>query len=290
MKQSYFETYSNPDTVIRNRIINTPSEFAKKNLFYIQETGYLKSFNSHSHIRQNLGSFLFFIVLSGEGTLTYQSNIYSLHKYDFVFIDCMEEYSHKNNSDNPWELLWIHFNGHNAVQYYNYFKQTSSNIFNLACYEDIIKILFEIINLHKEKISTTELITSKLITDILTMSITQQIALNQVLSYQSIGEKIQEIRNYLDNNYMYKITLEDLEKKFYISKFYLSREFKKIYGTTIINYLQDKRITKAKELLRFTTQSIEDIANQCGIPDSNYFNKVFKKSEAMTASNYRKMW
>ncbi len=285
----YFETYSNPDNVIRERIINTPSDFAKQNLFYIQETGYLKSMNSHSHIRKNLDSYLFFIVLSGEGILTYQSNTYTLHQHDCVFIDCVEEYSHGNTLNNPWELLWIHFNGHLAKQYYNYFKQISSNIFQLESYEDIIKILYEIMNLHKVKDSMTELFTSKYITDILTISITQRLTLSQV-TYQTINEKLKEVRNYLDNHYTDKITLESLEKHFYISRFHLSREFKKLYGITIINYLQDKRITKAKELLRFTKLSIEDIARQCGISDSNYFNKIFKKSEAMTASDYRKKW
>jgi YesN/AraC family two-component response regulator len=103
-------------------------------------------------------------------------------------------------------------------------------------------------------------------------------------------EKLHDIKYYLDNNYTSKIALEDLEKMFFISRFYLTREFKKVYGVTIINYLQDKQLTKAKELLRFTNQSIELIAEQCGISDPNYFNKVFKKSEAMTASDYRKKW
>jgi len=288
-QQTYFETYSNPDTVIRNRIINTPSEFAKKSLFYIQETGYLKSSNNHSHTRKDLDSYLFFIVLSGEGSLNYQSTYYPLHQYNCVFIDCMEEYSHGNSSSNPWELLWIHFNGHLAPQFYNYFKQTSSNIFNLDCFDEIIDSLNKIINIHKEKTSTTDLLTSKFITDILTLSITEQMTSNQV-SHLSITEKMREVRQYLDNHFTLKITLEDLEKKFFISRFHLVREYKKMYGITIINYLQDKRITKAKELLRFTRLSIETIADQCGIPDPNYFNKVFKKSEAMTASDYRKKW
>jgi AraC-like DNA-binding protein len=289
MNRSYFETYSNPDTIIRNRIINTPSEFAKKSFFYIQETGYLKSSNSRSHTRKNLDSYLFFIVLSGDGSLTYQSNTYSLQQYNCVLIDCKEEYSHENNSDNPWELLWFHFNGPLATQYYSYFLQSSSNIYQTSRYDEIIDSINTIIDIHKDKTSVTELLASKYITDILTMSITNQIALSQI-SHHTISEKMYEIRQYLDNNYTQKISLEDLEKSFFISRFYLTREYKKIYGVTIINYLQDKRLTKAKELLRFTHLPIEAIAEQCGIPDPNYFNKVFKKSEAMTASDYRKKW
>ena len=51
-----------------------------------------------------------------------------------------------------------------------------------------------------------------------------------------------------------------------------------------------KRITYAKELLRFTNMRIEEIGNLCGIEDSSYFNKVFRKFEGMTASDYRKKW
>ncbi|WP_422487416.1 AraC family transcriptional regulator [Gudongella sp. DL1XJH-153] len=46
----------------------------------------------------------------------------------------------------------------------------------------------------------------------------------------------------------------------------------------------------AKKLLRFSDKSIEAIASECGIPDTSYFNKVFKKSENITASRYRKDW
>lgn len=275
--------------IIRQRIINTTSDFAKKYLFYIQETGYLKSENSHSNTRKNLNSFLFFIVLSGEGVLQYNSNVYSLHQYDCVFIDCHDEYSHGNNTNKPWELLWIHFNGHHARQFYNYFKQVSSNVFQIKNYDEIISIIKSIISINNQKTSTTELLTSKYITDILTMCITQQLMVNQISS-ASIIEKVELVRQYLDTNFNQKISLNDLEETFYISKYHLLRVFKKIYGTTIINYLQEKRITKAKELLRFTDLSINSIAEQCGIHDPNYFNKVFKKSEAMTASDYRKKW
>ena len=70
----------------------------------------------------------------------------------------------------------------------------------------------------------------------------------------------------------------------------MSREFKKAYGITIANYIIAKRITYAKELLRFTSMQIEEIGQTCGIEDNSYFNKVFRKLEGMTASDYKKKW
>lgn len=51
-----------------------------------------------------------------------------------------------------------------------------------------------------------------------------------------------------------------------------------------------KKITHAKELLRYSNSSIEEIARLCGMDDASYFNKVFKKMEGCTASEYRKQW
>ena len=78
--------------------------------------------------------------------------------------------------------------------------------------------------------------------------------------------------------------------KYYINKFYLTRLFKNTYGTTINNYILEKRITKAKELLRFSNLNIEDISKECGINDNNYFSRLFKQIEGISPKEYKKMW
>ena len=107
---------------------------------------------------------------------------------------------------------------------------------------------------------------------------------------ESNFDKVIAVRDYLDENYNRDIDLDYLESAFFISKFHLSREFKKLTGVTIINYLNSRRISEAKKMLRFTEQSISSIAISCGIPDVNYFTKVFTKYESMTPSSYRKLW
>ena len=59
---------------------------------------------------------------------------------------------------------------------------------------------------------------------------------------------------------------------------------------SLIHSLLAKRINNAKELLRYSNSSIEEIAHLCGIDDASYFNKVFRKMEGCTASEYRKRW
>jgi AraC-like DNA-binding protein len=288
MKQ-LFETFHPKELVETRRYINTPSEFAKRALFYVQETGYLKSLKSHMSKRSNLPSYLFIVVLSGRGTFTYQGQTYELSAHDCVLVNCMEYYTHQSDEAHPWELLWVHFHGKLASEYYQYFINSNTNIFHPKEPEEYIQLVNQLIELTARKDTSWEIIGSKLITDLITKCIIEKnSALNS--STTSMTMKLEAIKDYLDQNFHEKILLDHLANKFYISKYHLSREFKRIYGTTIVDYLTIKRITKAKEMLRFTDNSIEEIALLIGYPDASYFNKVFQKVEAMTASEYRKKW
>lgn len=67
------------------------------------------------------------------------------------------------------------------------------------------------------------------------------------------------VKEYLDDHFTEKIMLEELAEKFFINKFYLSKIFKETYGTTVNNYLISKRITRAKQLLRFTDMTVDEV-------------------------------
>lgn len=87
-----------------------------------------------------------------------------------------------------------------------------------------------------------------------------------------------------------KIVLDDLSERFFINKFYLTKIFKETYGTTINSYLISKRITGAKQLLRFTDKTVDEIGNAVGMEDANYFSRMFRKVEGISPSEYRKQW
>ena len=98
------------------------------------------------------------------------------------------------------------------------------------------------------------------------------------------------VKEYLNTNYAEKITLDDLSDKFYINKYYLAKSFKERYGVSVNNYLLNVRITKAKELLRFSDKSIEQIGIECGLGQANYFSSKFKEIEGIPPSVYREQW
>lgn len=81
-------------SVTSSRILYTPSTFARTSLLHLQEVGSLQAIHPHTSTRTNLISFLCFVVLSGNGTLTYEGTTYELSAGDCVFIDCRKAYSH----------------------------------------------------------------------------------------------------------------------------------------------------------------------------------------------------
>lgn len=72
MRDSFFEKYKTSEVTNTRRVINTPSSFIKSNFLYIQEAGYLKSLRPHLSRRSGLSSYLFLIVLSGSGSVSYR--------------------------------------------------------------------------------------------------------------------------------------------------------------------------------------------------------------------------
>jgi AraC-type DNA-binding domain-containing proteins len=87
----------------------------------------------------------------------------------------------------------------------------------------------------------------------------------------------------LNNN----ISLKDVANKFNFNKNYLARLFKQKMGVTINNYITTLRMTKAKELLTLSELSIKEIAYEVGFQDEKYFMRLFKRSELITAKQYR---
>src|SRR5699024_4596587 len=141
---------------------------------------------------------------------------------------------------------------------------------------NITKILETLMTLASNEGTQYELISSNLLNNLITIILTRQnTSLGKTPS--SIPEKMKQMKDYIDSNFQKKIHLDMMAEDFYISKYHMSREFKKVFGITISNYIVAKRITNAKELLRFSDMRVDEIGRLCGIDDNSYFNKVFQK-------------
>ena len=273
---------------LSKRIISTPTPAAKSAFFYIQEAGCTMKEDAYSVHRRELELFLIGAVVSGRGELTVGDETLSLVKGDCFFIDCRTPHSYKSSESEPWELMWIHFNGSTSQQYYDFFTSNSKHTFRPPFFDKIVSDIDEIIGLHERKEPKAELYTSKYIVDLLTISLTVN---NSEQQYDSaLKQKLAAVNSYIEDHFTEDISMEKLSSEFYISKFYLTREYKHIYGKTIFQHIITARINYGKKLLRFSDKSVEEIAHLCGFNDQSYFARQFKKSENLTCFSYRKMW
>jgi two-component system, response regulator YesN len=98
---------------------------------------------------------------------------------------------------------------------------------------------------------------------------------------------IQKITDYINNNLSDNLTLDNLAQITNVSSFYLSKLFKEEKNTTLINYISDKRLEKACELLDKTDLSIKEITSKIGYNDQNYFSRIFKNKFGIAPSEYK---
>lgn len=277
------------DLVNTSRMIYTPSDFAKMSLLHIQEIGSLQATRPHVSRRENLSSYLFFMVQSGSGRLIYDGTEHALRAGSCVFIDCKKGYAHETDRD-LWSLAWVHFNGPTAAGIYQkYLERGGVPAFTprtleayQACYQHVYEIASGSSYTRDIEINTG---LSQLLTLLMADAWRPEDARPGT---KKMG--MEEVKAYLDAHYSQRITLDDLAERCFINKYYLTRAFKAQFGVSIMDYLLSVRITEAKNRLRFTNQSAEEIGQAVGIGDVCYFSRVFKKVEGVGIREYRKSW
>lgn len=278
------------ELVHSSRILYTPSPFARSSLLHLQEVGTLQARQPHTSARNGLSSYLFFLVESGSGELEYDGLIRTLQTGDCVFLDCRRPYLHRTGQD-LWHLRWVHFYGPNMGAIYKKYQerggQPSFHAENALSYRQLLQ------ELHRAAASDAyvrDMVIYGKLVELLTLLMEESWHPGAVHATHAKRQNLQQIKEYLDEHYTEKITLDDLAERFYINKFYLTRVFKEQFGQSVTNYLVQLRITHAKRLLRFSDHSIESIAQECGLSDANYFSRLFKKVESISPGEYRRQW
>lgn len=273
----------------------------------------MQATHPHKNERSGLSSCLFFTVLRGSGQLIYDGETYDLHSGDCVFIDCKKPYSHETGShahyvqvdttidatiyttdtagrtSELWSLQWVHFYGPNmGAIYHKYQERGGRPVFQtsqLQSYHDILDELYNIasspdyvrdMRIHEKLSSLLILLMEDAWDD------TQMQATPDTLD-------IQAIKDYLDENFKSRISLDDLAGSFYLNKYYLMKLFKDRYGMTINAYLNQVRVTWVKQQLRFTDKTVETLAAELQIEPA-YLSRLFKKVEGVSPTSFRKSW
>jgi AraC family transcriptional regulator, melibiose operon regulatory protein len=100
-------------------------------------------------------------------------------------------------------------------------------------------------------------------------------------------QKLQELFDYLDKNYMEELSVEDMARRCSMSYSYFSRFFKKATGRNFTDYLNYIRVTEAEKLLLTTSMNITEVALSTGFTNSSYFIKQFKHYKNFSPKQFK---
>lgn len=285
-----FFTNNKSKIVDSDRVLYTASPFARSSLFHLQEIGRLEALKPHVSSRSDLQSYLFIIVEKGSGMLKYNGREYELTKGSCVFIDCRKPYSHQPDPEDLWTLSWCHFYGPTVASIYNkYCERGGRPSFEPSDTRPFADVLGDLISLSKSSEHMRDMLINEKLSTLLRLIMAESWhPEDKALPVKKAS--VLEVKTYLDENYESKISLDSLCAKFFISKHYLTHSFKEQFGMTITSYLLSVRITHAKQLLRFTNKSVEEIGYEVGIGAPHYFSRVFKEVEGVSPTVYREQW
>lgn len=102
-----------------------------------------------------------------------------------------------------------------------------------------------------------------------------------------ISKHIVLCTDYIYNHINARITVDTLAEHLGLSPAYLSRLFKKELSVSVSRYIREKKIEKAKQLLRYSDMEYVEIANYLAFSSQSHFIQIFSRQEGMTPKQYR---
>jgi AraC family transcriptional regulator len=104
-----------------------------------------------------------------------------------------------------------------------------------------------------------------------------------------VPEWLKNARRHLESNCLRSVSLAEIARVSGMHRVHVSREFRKHFGTTIGEFLRNLRVEHARRLLKSTTQTLTDIALDCGFADQSHFSATFRRLTGLTPAVFRQM-
>lgn len=187
-------------------------------------------------------------------------------------------------SDQP-EVCWIHFTGKDADKLMDQLGFDRANVIYCGANAEYIELLRHIIQELQLKRPCFEQFLELYFRQFLTA--VQRSQLENLSSRYKNSKEMEEIVHYFNEYYSQEICIEDYAKSRHMSVCWLIRSFKRYMGVTPLQYIASIRINKAKELLKGTNYSVQEIADIVGYDNPLYFSRIFKKLTGYSPRQYR---
>ena len=99
--------------------------------------------------------------------------------------------------------------------------------------------------------------------------------------------RLTRVVDYINDNLQEPIAMEDICRAAGVSRYYLCRLFKKTLGMTVSQYIMQRRLSLAREMLVTTDKQVSEVAFDCGFSSFAYFSRMFREAEGCSPRTYR---
>lgn len=262
-------------------------------IFHIRDKKYIK-FEYHHHDFSK-------IVILIDGDLTYyiEGKAYILKPWDILFVNKNEIHKPVVNPDKYYERIVIWLNPDFMAKY----AQGNNDL--LKCFEVAIKNNYNLLRLNMKSIEIIKNLiqdiqncnnSNEFGSEILKESLFVQlmVLMNRLFLNSDKNRDIEDIQydktiegvlNYINSNLENDLSIDTIASEFFISKYYLMRKFKNQIGSSIHNYVVQKRLILARSLIS-DGLSMSSVCSRCGFNDYSSFVRAFKKVYGVSPSNY----
>lgn len=254
-------------------------------LLYITQAKYDVDWHSikHTHHFTEL-----FYVMRGEGSFLVEDEKFAVKEDDLIVVNPNVAHTEISVPDTPLEYIVLGISG---LQFLSEEKDEvyDYSVHNYYDYKhEILFYLRTLVEEIKNEDENYEAITQNLL-EILILNILRRTKKKiQIKATKKVTKECRFIEQYINEHYAEDITLQKLSDLTYLNKYYIVHVFKKYKGLSPINYLIERRIEEAKNLLETTNYSVSKISDIIGFSSQSYFSQTFKKEMDMTPNQYRK--
>lgn len=273
---------------VGNIIVRKP--FSEKNVKH----------NHYIHMNEN---YQLYMLLKGDVTFSIDGYLYPLKQYDMLIINNKSIHRVLVNEEKEYERLYIYLNADYFRQFctreYDFlsiFDRTMEKAFSNKIDQDIVRkykldesfrLMYEyyISQQPESRVQMFSLLLHILVETNRAYEECRLLERNDAGGSTGHDEKINDIIRYISENLTTKITLDELTRQFYMSKYYLCREFKRTTGFTVFDYIRYKRMLNAKMLIR-NGHPISEVWCELGYEDYSNFYRTFKKTTGMSPKQY----
>lgn len=219
---------------------------------------------------------------SGKGIVRNGDKTYKCGEGDICIVNSKElvEYYPDHSK---WQFAVITLSGRLPEDYFSVLMESNENFFHLA---DMSIFQIQLENLLADYITPSvhhELYFSNSISNFLTLIVKCADSDYRV----KIPEEINYLLGYISKHYREHITIDDMAEISILSKYHLSRQFKRYIGTSPMEYVIRLRVEEAKLRLRLSDMPVCQICEECGFGTEANFIRLFQKNVGTTPGQYR---